>query len=434
MNTLENKILNDDIITIKEDSPINKSVVLVGLTKSGKTTLCSYLLENCTLNKSYYDNQDILAKKLKLLKHNGKLRGQSSVLDDNRDERLRRCTLKSKYYYFEKENCNFTITDTPGLIYKVMVRSLYSKSACVYVVSALEKERQIKLIREQILAICAAGIKNLIIAVNKMDMVNFSETVFKNIEKEMTEETLKYIAINTDESSIKVQFIPISCKQDNINIYQNINIISWYKGKSLIEILKDCPYYDYSGNSKANLFAMNDFFWYNDDEVIMKGIVISGSFHRGSKIAPINHKDIEMTPIKNIQKCYKDISVAAHGHIGLRVPIQFRLKKEMLKRGEIFGTRNDNFTSTDTFTAKTLILESKKFKAGAHFIIFRVSSKFDCQVMSIDGEAKEGKEVEICFKTKVPLQIFKNQCPYMNALIIRFDDRTVGLGKMQCVE
>lgn len=135
------------------------------------------------------------------------------------------------------------------------------------------------------------GIKQIISVFNKMDLVGFSEIVFKKGKEEIVE-FFKNLQLQT------IYFIPISAKQVD-NLIRRSKKMIWYKGLSLIEVLDVCFKRKEHGEFR---FAIQDICNLNNEKVAV-GKVISGEIKRGEKvnILPLN-KECRIKEIKVFNK------------------------------------------------------------------------------------------------------------------------------------
>lgn len=162
------------------------------------------------------------------------------VLDKLKAERERGITIDIALWKFETPASVFTIIDAPGLrdFIKNMVTGTSQADAAILIIASgpgefeagISKEGQT---REHALLAFTMGVKQMIVAVNKMDdkSVNWSEERFNEIKKEMSD-YLKKIGYNPD----KIPFIPISGWHGDNMLEASANM-KWYKGPTLIAVL-----------------------------------------------------------------------------------------------------------------------------------------------------------------------------------------------------
>jgi elongation factor 1-alpha len=117
------------------------------------------------------------------------------------------------------------------------------------------------------------GIKKIIVVINKMDMVDYSEQVFRHVQSEVTN-LLDSLGYKDD-----VPFIPVSAMEGD-NIYKKSTHIPWYSGLTLIETLDTV---EVTRERKALRFVVQDMYTVDGQEVII-GRVESGILNKGDKV------------------------------------------------------------------------------------------------------------------------------------------------------
>lgn len=204
--------------------------ITCGSVDDGKSTLIGRLL---------YDSKMIFEDQLSSLKKDSKKVGTtgekidfSLLVDGLASEREQGITIDVAYRFFSTEKRKFIIADTPG--HEQYTRNMATGAstadlAVILIDSRLGVLTQTK--RHSYIA-SLLGIKNIIVAINKMDLVDFSQEVFEKIKKDY-EEIISYLDNNEE---IEFKYIPISAL-DGDNVVFNSNRCNWYKNESLMEIL-----------------------------------------------------------------------------------------------------------------------------------------------------------------------------------------------------
>ncbi|KAF7684078.1 Eukaryotic peptide chain release factor GTP-binding subunit [Astathelohania contejeani] len=209
------------------------NIVFIGHVDAGKSTIAGQILcqlgliDPRTLQK-YIDESAALNRGSWYL---------SWALDKNEEERERGKTVEVGRAAFELPDRRVNILDAPGhkLYVADMIDGANQADVAVLVVSARTNEFEAGFekggqTREHVLLARTGKINRLVVLVNKMDTVNWSQTRFQDIQKRLTE-YLKKLYKDTP-----VSFIPISGFQ-GINIKDKSKDISWYTGESFLEYL-----------------------------------------------------------------------------------------------------------------------------------------------------------------------------------------------------
>lgn len=200
-----------------------------GSVDDGKSTLIGRLL---------YDSKSIFEDQLEAVKTASERQGNDGVnlallTDGLRAEREQGITIDVAYRYFATPRRKFIIADTPGHIEytRYMVTGASTADAAIILVDArngiLEQTRRHSYIASLL------RIDYVIVAINKMDLVDFSEQVYLDIQRE-------YKEIATKLGLEKVFYIPISAR-DGDNVVNPSDRTPWYKGDTLLHLLETLP-------------------------------------------------------------------------------------------------------------------------------------------------------------------------------------------------
>ena len=162
------------------------------------------------------------------------------VMDNIKDERERGITIDLAFQKFESAKYFFTLIDAPGHrdFIKNMITGASEADCAVLVLSAKEGETDTAIApggqaREHAFLLKTLGVKQIIVAINKMDDSNYSEDAFK-AAREKGEKLIKSVGYKADT----VPFIPVSGWKGD-NLVKKSENMSWYSGKTLLEAFDD---------------------------------------------------------------------------------------------------------------------------------------------------------------------------------------------------
>ena len=204
--------------------------ITCGSVDDGKSTLIGRLL---------YDSKMIFEDQLAAIEKDSKKSGTTGdkidlalLVDGLASEREQGITIDVAYRFFSTDKRKFIIADTPG--HEQYTRNMATGASTADVAIILIDARQGILTQTKRHSYIASllGIKNLIVAINKMDLVDFSEEIFESIKKDY-KEIIPNLPHNED---LNIDFIPLSAL-DGDNILTVSPKCSWYKGKPLMELL-----------------------------------------------------------------------------------------------------------------------------------------------------------------------------------------------------
>ena len=200
-----------------------------GSVDDGKSTLIGRLL---------YDSKSIFEDQLEAVETASKSRGNEEVnlallTDSLRAEREQGITIDVAYRYFATPKRKFIIADTPGHIQytRNMVTGASTADLSIILVDARHGVLE-QTVRHSYIS-SLLGIPHIVVAINKMDLVNFSEEVFNRIiaDYKKMAQTLHIQNVN---------FIPISAKNGD-NVVNRSEHMPWYTGSPLLEYLEKVP-------------------------------------------------------------------------------------------------------------------------------------------------------------------------------------------------
>lgn len=197
-----------------------------GSVDDGKSTLIGRLL---------YDSKSIFEDQLEAVEEASRSRGNEEVnlallTDGLRAEREQGITIDVAYRYFATPKRKFIIADTPGHIQytRNMVTGASTADLAVILVDARHGIME-QTVRHSYIASLLA-IKEVVVCVNKMDLVDFSQEVFDKIVAD-------YKEMSSSVELGNVTFIPISAKLGD-NVVNKSENMPWYTGKALLDFLE----------------------------------------------------------------------------------------------------------------------------------------------------------------------------------------------------
>lgn len=201
--------------------------ITAGSVDDGKSTLIGRLL---------YDSKNILIDQLEALERSTKNKANGEVdlallTDGLRAEREQGITIDVAYRYFSTPKRKFIIADAPGHVQytRNMVTGASNASLIIILVDA--RQGVVEQTRRHSIIASLLRIPHVVVAINKMDLVNYSQDVYNNI-------LIEYSQVAQQLGLGEVTYIPISALNGD-NIVDRSETISWYKGKPLLEFLEE---------------------------------------------------------------------------------------------------------------------------------------------------------------------------------------------------
>lgn len=274
--------------------------ITAGNVDDGKSTLIGRLL---------YDSDSIHTDQLGVLQKQTKQEGVdidlSLITDGLRAEREQGITIDVAYKYFSTKKRKFIIADAPG--HEQYTRNMItgaSNSDLIIILVDARKGITVQTKRHASIG-SLMGIKKAIIAVNKIDLVNYSEEVFTNIKND-------FAKISTELLFDEIVYIPVSALA-GANIVTKSSQTPWYSGKALLETLEEIE-----PKSNINLASRFQVQWVirpkdeeNHDYRGYAGLILSGKYNVGDKVK-ILPANIE-TSIAKIEKNLESVAEVKAG-------------------------------------------------------------------------------------------------------------------------
>ena len=200
--------------------------ITAGSVDDGKSTLIGRLL---------YDSKSILSDHLEAIEKQSKNKKAGEIdlallTDGLRAEREQGITIDVAYKYFSTPKRKFIIADAPGHIQytRNMVTGASNSELAIILVDA--RNGVAEQTRRHSIIVSLLDIPHVVVAINKMDLVEFSQDVYNNI-------VIDYAAVAVSLGLKDVQYIPISALNGD-NIVDRSEAMGWYKGPSLLGLLE----------------------------------------------------------------------------------------------------------------------------------------------------------------------------------------------------
>ena len=206
-------------------------LLTAGSVDDGKSTLIGRLLFDS--KKLYEDQLDALERDSKRMGNAGEHIDYALLLDGLKAEREQGITIDVAYRYFSTNNRKFIIADTPG--HEQYTRNMITGGSTANLAIILVDARTgvITQTRRHTYLVSLLGIKHVVLAVNKMDLVDFDQKVFDKIVSDYHE--------FVDPLGIEdITCIPLSAL-DGDNVVEKSDRTPWYEGTSLLDYLETVP-------------------------------------------------------------------------------------------------------------------------------------------------------------------------------------------------
>ncbi len=351
---------------LKEDDNSRSLLKFItcGSVDDGKSTLIGHMLYDAKL--IFSDQEKALELHSKVGSRDGAI-DYSLLLDGLMAEREQGITIDVAYRYFTTDYRSFIVADTPG-------HEQYTKNMAVgasfadLAVILVDATQGLLIQTKRHLRICALmGIKHFVLAVNKMDLVDYNQIIFEQIRDEFVDITAKY-----DVESI--QAIPVSATEGD-NVTKKSNNMLWYTDLSLLSYLERIDV-SVNMNSDKFIFPVQRVSRPNHKFRGFQGQIESGLIKLGDEILTLPSH--EKARVKNLLVCDKNVNEASVGQ-----PITIQLDREVdVSRGCVL-VNNTELQVADMFTTTILWMDDVELVEGRNYLIKVGTNTLPGTVMNI---------------------------------------------------
>jgi len=325
------------------------NLIITGHIDNGKSTTMGHFL----MDMGIVDERTIAAH-AKESEETGK--GDSFkyawVMDNIKDERARGITIDLAFQKFETPKFFFTLIDAPGHrdFVKNMITGASEADCAVLVLSAKEGETDTAIAaggqaREHAFLLKTLGVKQIIVAVNKMDDSKFSEDAYKAVV-EKGSQLVKSVGYKIED----VPFIPVSGWTGD-NLVKKSENMPWYKGKTLLESFDDFKVPD-KPTGKPLRLPVQDVYSITGVGTVPVGRVETGTIKANDKIIVMPSGAVG--EIKSIETHHQEMPSASAGdNIGFNLR---GIEKKDIKRGDVLGTPDNPPNVATEFRAQIIVI------------------------------------------------------------------------------
>jgi len=324
------------------DKP-HMNIVFIGHVDHGKSTTVGRVLLEAGAIDPY-----VIEKFKKQAEEKGKATFEFAwVMDSLKEERERGVTIDVSHKRFDTDKYYFTVIDAPGHrdFVKNMITGTSQADAAVVVCSAIEGPQAQT--REHVFLAKTLGVKQIIIAINKMDAIKpaYDEAQFNKV-KEAIGQLLKSVGFKLDE----IPIVPLSAyKGDNIKV-KSANT-PWYKGPTLFECLNALKV-PASTEGLALRLPIQDVYTITGIGTVPVGRIETGVLKPDMKVIfmPSN----KIGEVKSIEMHHEVLPIAKPGdNVGFNVR---GIAKNDVHRGDVAGPVDNPPTVAKTFTCQIVVL------------------------------------------------------------------------------
>jgi bifunctional enzyme CysN/CysC len=340
-------------------------VVFVGHVDHGKSTL---------IGRIFYDTKSLPDGKVEQMQAAAKEEGMefeySFLLDSLLEEQEQNITIDTTQIQFRTARRPYVIIDAPGHkeFLKNMITGAASADAAVLLIAANEGVREQSRRHGYLLSLL--GIKQVVVAVNKMDLVGFSEQVFNDVVTEYK----KFLAQIGLEARI---FVPISARGGFNVVTKAPKEMPWYTGPTITDML-DSFEPPKPVNDLPLRFPVQDVYRF-DERRIIAGRIDTGTLRVGDTLVfSPNNKTSVVASIETWNGPKKDFAVAGES-IGITLTEQI-----FVERGHVASHEQDAPIESNRFKARLFWMGKRNLALGERTRIKLATQELEAEIVSIE--------------------------------------------------
>jgi len=348
-------------------------IATAGSVDDGKSTLIGRLL---------YDTKSLTEDKLEAIERSSKQKGYdyldfSLATDGLVAEREQGITIDVAHIYFSTNTRSYIIADTPGHVEytRNMVTGASTSQAAIILIDA--RHGVIEQTYRHFFINNLLRIKDVIVAVNKMDLVDFSEERYNEIKADFQK-----LVAKSDYESQNITFIPVSALKGD-NVVEPSTIMAWYKGQTLLEHLEKLDTKDIYNSGKMRFpvqYVIRPKTAEFHDYRGYAGKVYGGEIKVGDEVVVLPSET--KTKVKEINFNGKKYKSAAR-----RSSISVVLENDVnVSRGDMIVKVNELPKIEKQFTATVSWMCSKELIAGTKYILQHGVHKVLAKVSAINNK------------------------------------------------
>jgi bifunctional enzyme CysN/CysC len=341
-------------------------LLTAGSVDDGKSTLIGRLLND---SKRLYDDQlATLIQDSKRVGNAGEEIDYALLLDGLKAEREQGITIDVAYRYFSTSKRKFIIADTPG--HEQYTRNMVTGASTAHLAIVLIDARKgvITQTKRHSFIISLLGIKHVIVAVNKMDLVDYSQDVFEQIRQ-------NYLEFTTRLSIPDIQFVPLSALKGD-NIVNRGDNMPWYQGSSIMNLLEnisisgDRNFVDFRFPIQLVSRPHLDFRGFS-------GRVASGVIRKGEEVVALPSG--KSTRVKSIESMGTSVDYAFPPQ-----SIMLTLEDEIdLSRGDMLVRKNNQPQIERHFEAMLVWMDETELDTNKQFLLKHTTQKVKARVDAV---------------------------------------------------
>ncbi|HEV3223983.1 MAG TPA: GTP-binding protein [Puia sp.] len=343
--------------------------ITAGSVDDGKSTLIGRLL---------YDSKSILSDQLEALEKQSRNKEEGSIdlallTDGLRAEREQGITIDVAYKYFSTPKRKFIIADAPGHIQYTRNMVTGASNAQLMIILVDARNGIVEQTRRHTIIASLLNMPFVVIAINKMDLVEFSQDVYNNI-------LIEYAAMAKSLGLKNIHFIPISALNGDNIVEKSVNM-TWYEGPTLLDFLETISIESETNLTHARMPVqyvirpqteeLHDYRGY-------AGKIISGIYRKGDEILVLPAG--LSSRLNRIERNQQDVEEAVAGEA-----VILHLEDDIdVSRGDVLVKKDHQPILGQELEVLLCWMDSKPLKAGNKYLLQHNSRRIKSVVREIE--------------------------------------------------
>ena len=342
-----------------------------GSVDDGKSTLIGRLL---------YDTQSVYDDQVRSIEGKGTtapgVLDLALLTDGLRAEREQGITIDVAYRYFSTARRNFIIADTPG--HEQYTRNMATGASTASLAIVLVDARKGVLIQSRRHACITAllGVRHIIIAVNKMDLVGYDEATFGAIQQDFTAFFAQVQARLEGVHLPQLSFVPVSALVGE-NVARGSAHMPWYRGPSLLQLLESVPTIESAMDSPFRL-AVQRVLRPNLDFRGFAGQIAAGTVRPGDEVLALPSN--RSSRVRRIVTFTGDLQ-EAHAPQSVTLVLEDELD---VSRGDMFVSCDKPAILTSRLTASLVWMDEQSLDLARRYLLKHTSRTVQAQVVAVE--------------------------------------------------
>ncbi|MGQ0535342.1 MAG: translation elongation factor EF-1 subunit alpha [Methanobacteriota archaeon] len=414
------------------------NLVFIGHVDAGKSTL---------VGRTLFDSGAIPAHLIEQLKKEAEEKGKATfefafVMDNLKEERERGVTIDIAHRRFDTDKYYYTIIDAPGhrdFVKNMITGTSQADAAClvVDVVNGIQAQT-----KEHVFLARTLGVSQLVVAMNKMDMVNFDQKKYEERKAEI-QKLLQTVGYKLDD----VPIIPVSAYKGD-NVFKSSSNFGWYKGDPLVKTF-DGKFTEPKKPTDLPLrIPIQDVYSITGIGTVPVGRIETGKLRPGDKV--VFQPSGSHGEVKSVEMHHEQVPEAQPGdNVGFNVR---GIDKKSVRRGDVCGhSEKKPPRVAKTFVARVAVLQHPSVIAPGYTPVFHAhTAQVACTFLELQkkidprtGATTQDKPeflktgdiavVKIQPQRPLALEVF-SEIPHMARFAVRDMGQTVAAGQVLEIE